>query len=153
MKRATFAQGNHKTIVIMSRSKKPTMSKLMRTVMMLCLTLSGALCYALDKVKIENGKDGHEVSIELTEYTGASGSDRSSSIYPVINGHTLTVSFFENLGQVSVEVTAINGASVHCTSVLTPNGLQIYIPNTGDYIVTFTLPNGDVYAGEFTVTD
>jgi hypothetical protein len=34
-----------------------------------------------------------------------------------------------------------------------PNDLQIYIPNTGDYIVTFTLPNGDEYYGEFTVTD
>ena len=27
------------------------------------------------------------------------------------------------------------------------------IPNTGDYIVTFTLPNGDEYYGEFTVTN
>jgi hypothetical protein len=35
----------------------------------------------------------------------------------------------------------------------TPNGYQYYIPNTGDYIVTFTLENGDVYYGEFTVTD
>ncbi len=40
-----------------------------------------------------------------------------------------------------------------CLSVPTPNGLQVYIPNDGNYIVTFTLSNGDVYAGEFTVTD
>ncbi len=65
----------------------------------------------------------------------------------------LAVVFCENLGQVSIEVATSDGATVECTSVLTPNGLQLYIPNAGDYIVTFTLSNGDVYAGEFTVSD
>ena len=65
----------------------------------------------------------------------------------------LTVVFTENLGQVAVEVTTALGGNVECLSITTPNGLQIYIPNTGDYIVTFTLPNGDEYYGEFTVTD
>ena len=45
------------------------------------------------------------------------------------------------------------GGYVQTDSCLTPNGLQFYIPNTGDYIVNFTLPNGDEYYGEFTVTD
>ena len=45
------------------------------------------------------------------------------------------------------------GASVESLSVLTPNSLQINISNTGNYVVTFTLSNGDVYYGEFTVTD
>ena len=61
--------------------------------------------------------------------------------------------FNENMGQVYVEVSTTAGASVQCFSVLTPNGLQVYIPNVGNYIVTFTLSNGDVYAGEFTVID
>ena len=30
---------------------------------------------------------------------------------------------------------------------------MFYIPNTGSYVVTFTLPNGDQYYGEFEVTD
>ena len=34
-----------------------------------------------------------------------------------------------------------------------PNGVMFYIPNTGSYVVTFTLPNGDQYYGEFEVTD
>ena len=42
---------------------------------------------------------------------------------------------------------------MHYTSVLTPNGMQFYILNVGNYIVTFTLPNGDEYYGEFTVTE
>ena len=81
------------------------------------------------------------------------GAPKGSSINATIDGHTLTVSFIENLGQVTVEVTTASGATVDYTSVITPNGLQFYIPNTGDYIVTFTLPNGDEYYGEFTVTD
>ncbi len=125
------------------------MIKLKQTILMLCLILSGALCYANTKIE----KDGHPVSIELKESTGVSSSDKSNAITPFINGHVLIVAFSENLGQVSVEVTTIAGATVECLSVLTPNGLQVYIPNTGTYIVTFTLSNGDVYAGEFTVTD
>ena len=65
----------------------------------------------------------------------------------------LTVLFDKNLGQVSVEVATFAGVTVDCLSVLTPNGLQFYIPNVGEYIVTFTLSNGDEYYGEFTVTD
>ena len=116
---------------------------------MLCLILSGALCYANTKIE----KDEQPVPIELKESTGVSGSDRSGSITPVINGHVLTVAFIENMGQVTVEVATTTGATVQCLSVLTPNGLQVYIPNTGNYVVTITLSNGDVYAGEFTVTD
>lgn len=63
------------------------------------------------------------------------------------------MSFTENLGQVAISVTTDTGALVDCTSTLTPNGIQFYIPDAGDYIVNFTLPNGDEYYGEFTVTD
>lgn len=129
------------------------MFKLKQMILMLCFVLSGALCHANNVTETQNEKDGHQVSIELTESTGASSSDKSNAITPFINGHVLIVAFSENLGQVSVEVTTIAGATVECLSVLTPNGLQVYIPNTGTYIVTFTLSNGDVYAGEFTVTD
>lgn len=125
------------------------MFKLKQMILMLCMIFSGALCYANTNIE----KDGHPVSIELMESTGASSSDKSNAITPFINDHVLVVAFSENLGQVSVEVATTAGASVQCLSVLTPNGLQIYIPNTGTYIVTFTLSNGDVYAGEFTVTE
>ena len=127
--------------------------RLKETILMLCLVLSGALCHVHGVAKTSNEKDWVPIPIDITESTGASGSDRSSSIVPVIHGHVLSVTFTENFGQVSVEVATTSGASVQCLSVLTPNGLQIYIPNAGNYIVTFTLSNGDVYAGEFTVTD
>lgn len=78
---------------------------------------------------------------------------RSNAINASIGGHTLTVVFTENLGQVGVEVTTFSGGYVQANSCITPNGIQFYIPLAGDYIVTFTLANGDVYYGEFTVTD
>lgn len=94
-----------------------------------------------------------ELPIEIIEKTCHGGSERGNSIIPTLNDHMLTVVFTENLGQVAVEVTTALGGYVECLSITTPNGLQIYIPNTGDYIVTFTLPNGDEYYGEFMVTD
>ena len=78
---------------------------------------------------------------------------KGSSIQASISGHYLIVVFTENLGEVSVEITTDTGGYVQTDSCLTPNGVQFYIPLAGDYIVTFTLPNGDEYYGEFTVTD
>jgi len=84
---------------------------------------------------------------------GVQGMPKGNTIHASINGHMLVVAFTENLGQVSVEVTTASGGTVQTFNTPTPNGLQMYIPLTGDYIVTFTLPNGDEYYGEFTVTD
>ena len=81
------------------------------------------------------------------------GAPKGSTIQAYINGHTLTVSFTENLGNVAIEITTATGSPVDYFTTPTPNGLLFYIPLTGDYIITFTLPNGDEYYGEFTVTD
>ncbi len=128
------------------------MYKLKEMILMLCFILSGALCYANGEARIEK-EQGEGIPIEIIESGSCTGPSRGNSIIPTLNGHVLTVVFNENLGQVSVEVATIAGASVQCLSVLTPNGLQVYIPNAGNYIVTFTLSNGDEYYGEFTVTD
>ncbi|MBO4743973.1 MAG: T9SS type A sorting domain-containing protein [Bacteroidales bacterium] len=128
------------------------MYKLKEMILMLCLILSGALCYVHGEDRTENEK-GEGIPIEVIGYVSVSGVDRGNSINPTLDGHFLIVVFNENLGQVSVEVATTLGATVESLSVYTPNGVQIYIPNTGNYIVTFTLSNGDVYAGEFTVTD
>lgn len=120
---------------------------------MLCLILSGALNYAYSTARTENEKGEDGIPIDVIAKTIYGGSEKSSAITPTINGHVLTVVFTENLGEVEVEITTALGTLVNCVSVYTPNGLQIYIPNAGNYIVTFTLPNGDEYYGEFTVTD
>ena len=81
------------------------------------------------------------------------GSPRTPSIQASIDGHYLSVVFLDDLGQVSVQVSYAAGGEVEATAVYTPNGVIFYIPNTGSYVVTFTLSNGDVYYGEFEVTD
>lgn len=124
-----------------------------KMVLMLCLVLSGVLCYASGAAGTENEK-GEGIPIEIKDSMGSlSGSEKGETINATLEDHVLIVAFTENLGRVSVEIATISGASVQCLSVLTPNGLQFYIPNAGDYIVTFTLSNGDEYYGEFTVTD
>ena len=95
--------------------------------------------------------DGHS-HINIKE-GNVQGLPKGSTIHAAINGHLLMVTFTENLGQVAVEVTTATGSPVDATLTITPNGVQFYIPLAGDYIVTFTLPNGDEYYGEFTVTD
>lgn len=79
--------------------------------------------------------------------------DKSASIAASIEGHFLTIVFLENLGHVEVEITTAAGVHVDADQTDTPSGRQYYISATGDYVVTFTLPNGDEYYGEFTVTD
>lgn len=81
------------------------------------------------------------------------GVPRESSIIATINGHYLTVVFTENLGQVTVEVSKVSGGESQVESTPTPNGVNFYIYDTGSYIVTFSLANGDEYYGEFDVTD
>lgn len=128
------------------------MYKLKEMILMLCFILSGALCYANGEARMEKKGDWTQ-HIVVKEKATHGGLDKSSAITPTLNDQVLTVVFSENLGQVSVEVATADGAMVQCLSVLTPNGLQVYIPNAGNYIVTFTLSNGDEYYGEFTVMD
>ena len=127
------------------------MKKVTTLILMLCLTFSGALCNANGMAGTEKGKDG--ISIVLIENSSHSSSEKGNSIIATINGHLLTVVFTEDLGQVAIAITTDSGSPVDSIAMSTPNGYQYYIPNTGDYVVTFTLPNGDEYYGEFTVTD
>ena len=78
---------------------------------------------------------------------------RDYAIQATINGHYLTVVFTENLGNVTVEVSKVSGGETQVESTPTPNGVNFYIYDTGSYIVTFYLSNGDEYYGEFEVTD
>ena len=81
------------------------------------------------------------------------GDPRTNSILASINGHTLTVTFTENLGNVQIDITTATGGAVSYGHVWTPDSYIAYITNTGSYVVTITLENGDEYYGEFEVTD
>ena len=129
------------------------MTKVTKLVLMLCLILSGALCHASGVAGTENEKGNDGTPISVIEKSSHSSSEKGNSILATLNGHVLTVVFTENLGDVIVEISTAAGGNVQVDSCSTPNGLVFLIPFAGDYIVTFTLPNGDEYYGEFTVTD
>ena len=90
----------------------------------------------------------HPIQIKASHVQGV---PKGFTIQASINGHTLTVAFSQNIGQVEVEITTVTGSTVDCLSILTPNGLQSYIPNTGDYIVTFTLCKWQIKNQQFFV--
>lgn len=127
------------------------MQKLSKLVLMLCLTLSGAMCYAYGAARTGDEKGEGPILTKLKAQHG--GTDKSGSIVSYIDGHTLTVIFTENIGLVEMEITTDTGVHVQTYWANTPDGQQAYIPQTGDYVITFTLSNGDEYYGEFTVTD
>lgn len=124
------------------------MRRFVLLILMVGATLSVTFCYA-NKV----GGLKQDGDIPMIVKKGSNGADRSSSISASINGHSLTVVFTENLGQVAIEVSFTGGGEIETTSLYTPSGVIIYIPYSGSYIVTFTLPDGDEYYGEFEVTD
>ena len=119
---------------------------------MCCFALSAAFCLAQGVPGTENKKEtGHIIVKEKS--SSQQGGDRSESILASIDGHVLSVVFTENLGEVAIDITTAAGVSVDYNSLFTPNGVNFYIPLAGSYVVTFTLPNGDEYYGEFEVTD
>lgn len=98
-----------------------------------------------------NSFKGHsQINIKVAHVQGV---PKASSIDATIDGHTLSIVFLEDLGQVTIDVSLVGGGEIETTVTYTPNGVNIYIPNTGSYVVTFTLTNGDVYYGEFEVTN
>ncbi|MBR3710773.1 MAG: hypothetical protein IKM99_07420 [Bacteroidales bacterium] len=122
-------------------------SKIKQFVLLLGFLLSatwcGAYCSSLN--------DGlSHIAIKATHVQGC---PKGSSIQATIDGHVLSVVFLENLGQVHVKLSLATGGDVDATYIYTPNGVNFYIPNTGSYVVTIILENGDEYYGEFEVTD
>ena len=84
---------------------------------------------------------------------GEERTDVLASIIASINGHTLTVSFLSNIGQVTVKVLDENNLTLDLLTTPTPTGYLYYIPNAGRYTVVFTFADGDEYYGEFEVTE
>ena len=115
--------------------------------MLLGLSLPTLICQA-ETINLADGFS--HITVQEAQVQGI---PKGTTIQASINGHYLTIAFTENLGEVTVEINTPTGDYVQSDSCLTPNGLMFYIPNTGDYIVIFTLPNGDEYYGEFTVAE
>ena len=116
---------------------------------MLCLLLSAAFCNANGAINlVEEG-----APITIIKGTNYGGPDRSDSMLAYINGHTLTIAFTENLGEVSIEVQNGDGIPVDLSIMDTPTGFMTYIPLAGRYTLIIKLEDGDEYFGEFEVDD
>lgn len=125
----------------------PNYKDLKHLFLLLSLLLPIAWCSAASFTS----KDGNSaIQVKVAHVQGA---PKGSTIYANINGHTLSVAFSENIGEVAIEITTATGSPVESLWIVTPNGVQTYLPLNGDYVITFTLFNGDEYYGEFTVTD
>ena len=82
------------------------------------------------------------------------GTPKGSTIQASIDGHWLSVTFTQNIGTLTMELEKVSGPVIfNYPTVPTPDSYQFYLNQTGDYIITFTLSNGDEYYGEFTVTN
>ena len=108
---------------------------------------------------ISLGNANNTVTVTEDKLTVRANTDNSNektnvaeSIFADISGHKLTVAFSQNLGEVSIDISTASGATIFCLSVQTPTGYQYFVQNAGSYVITFTLPNGDKYYGEFEVT-
>ena len=122
--------------------------KIKHFVLLLGLVLSVAWGNAEDIHVI----DGHShIAVKAANVQGA---PKGSTIQASIDGHYLSVTFTQNIGNVTMELDMASGPMLfNYPSVQTPDSYQFYLNQTGDYIITFSLSNGDEYYGEFTVTN
>ena len=82
------------------------------------------------------------------------GIPKGNTIQASLDGHWLSVTFTQNIGTLTMELEKVSGPVIfNYPTVPTPDSYQFYLNQTGDYIITFTLSNGDEYYGEFTITD
>ena len=123
-------------------------TKIKQFILLLGLILPTVLCSAM----CIDVSDGHShINVKGANVQGA---PKGSTIQASIDGHYLTVTFTQDIGYVEMELNKVSGPMIfNYPSVETPDSLEFYINQTGDYIITFTLTNGDEYYGEFTVTN
>lgn len=125
------------------------MNKIKCIVLLLGIILPAA--FGLANSELTTTKDGGN-PIVINKISNK-GSDRNNSISASIDGHTLSVAFSSNIGEVSIKILDESYSIVDCIAIDTPNGYLFYIPLAGRYIVVFEFPDGDEYYGDFEVTD
>ncbi|MBP9995402.1 MAG: DUF3244 domain-containing protein [bacterium] len=86
--------------------------------------------------------------------TATQTESKDNPVSASIDGHALTIYINENVGIAHIVVTNKNGVYIDRDNILhTPDMATLLIEDEGFYTVTITLNNGDVYCGDFTVTE
>ena len=79
-------------------------------------------------------------------------SNRSESISADITGHTLTITFNDNVGIAHIIIKDSNGVYIDRENVFsTPDYATFFINDAGYYRMDITLSNGEQYYGYFRV--
>ena len=79
-------------------------------------------------------------------------SNRSQSISADITGHTLTITFNDNVGIAHIVIRDSNGVYIDRENVFsTPDYATFFINDAGYYRMDITLSNGEQYYGYFRV--
>ena len=79
-------------------------------------------------------------------------SNRSESISADITGHTLTITFNDNVGIAHIVIKDSNGVYIDRENVFsTPDYATFFINDVGYYRMDVTLSNGEQYYGYFRV--
>ena len=77
---------------------------------------------------------------------------RSETISADITGHTLTITFNDNVGIAHIVIKDSNGAYIDRENVFsTPDHATFFIDDAGYYRMDITLSNGEQYYGYFRV--
>ena len=101
--------------------------------------------------KENSTKEG--VDVILTKENIVSGtSARSETISADITGHTLTITFNDNVGIAHIIIKDSNGVYIDRENVFsTPDYATFFINDAGYYRMDITLSNGEQYYGYFRV--
>ena len=101
-----------------------------------------------------NEKSSNEgIDIWVIKENIVSGSTtRSESISADITGHTLTITFNDNVGIAHIVIKDSNGVYIDRENVFsTPDYATFFINDAGYYRMDITLSNGEQYYGYFRV--
>lgn len=120
---------------------------------LLCLTFSSAYSFTVNSNLTNKGTKEEGIPLELREYGNHNGTDRTPSIQATIEGHYFSIYFNQCIGEVHFELAFASGTIIDSEMLNTPNSVLLYLYSANDYEITITLPNGDEYYGEFTITD
>ena len=117
------------------------------------LLLSALLCASVTARASICTINGEPLSI-MAQTTGTFTNKSDIPISASIDGHALTIYINENVGIAHIVVTNRNGVYIDRDNILhTPDMATLLIEDEGFYTVMITLNNGDVYYGDFMVTE
>ena len=101
--------------------------------------------------KENSTKEGIDIWV-IKENIVSGSTTRSESISADITGHTLTITFNDNVGIAHIVIKDSNGVYIDRENVFsTPDYATFFINDAGYYRMDITLSNGEQYYGYFRV--